>query len=139
MATPEKKTITRSLMGPPFEPKTSTTALRIVDAAPRKVINVNVFAYEGAVGMTLKNQSAHPNPIHGTSAEGEDHPSTTRFITGLFGVASEYGVKLDWINCGMCVDERGPAEWIDGPRRGGPPDLYDWYNESTNTLVIGTR
>ncbi len=139
MTTPEKKTITISLMDPPFESETSTTALRMVDAALRKGINVNVFAYEGAVSMTLKNQAAHPNPIHGTSAEEEDHPSTARFIAGLFGVASEYGVKLDWINCGMCVDERGPAEWIEGPRRGGPPDLYNWYNESTNTLVIGTR
>jgi tRNA 2-thiouridine synthesizing protein D len=82
---------------------------------------------------------AHPNPIHGTSVQEEDHPTTSRFVSGLFGIAGEHGAKLDWINCGMCVDERGPAEWVPGPRRGGPGDFYKWTTESTNTLIIGTR
>ena len=138
MTTNDQKTITVALMEPPYEAESSTTALRIIDAALRKGINVNVFAYEGAVTMTIKGQSSHPNPVKGLSADEHDHATTARFIEGLFKLSGE-SAKLDWINCGMCVDERGPAEWIEGPRRGGPPDLYNWSTESTNTLVIGTR
>ena len=138
MTTSGDKTLTIALMDPPYESETSTTALRIIDVALRKGINVNVFAYEGAVNLTMKAQTAHPNPVKGTSAEEGDHPTTSRFISGLFGLSGESG-KLEWINCGMCVDERGPAEWNEGPRRGGPGDLYKWSTESTNTLVIGAR
>ncbi|MDE2901161.1 MAG: hypothetical protein OXN15_09125, partial [Chloroflexota bacterium] len=49
------------------------------------------------------------------------------------------GPKLDWVNCGLCVDERGAGDWIEGPRRGGPGDLFKMSQESTNTLIIGTR
>ena len=136
--TTKNKTLTIALMDPPFESENTTTALRIVDAALRKGINVNVFAYEGAVSLTLAAQTAHPNPVKGTTAEEQDHPSTARFVAGLFGMSGE-SAKLEWVNCGMCVDERGPAEWIDGPRRGGPGDFYKWTTESDNTLVIGTK
>ena len=47
--------------------------------------------------------------------------------------------KLDWVNCGMCVDERGAGEAIAGVRRGSPADLLKMAQESDNTLVIGTR
>ena len=138
MTTTGEKTITIALMDPPYESGTTTTALRIVDAALRKGINVNVFAYEGAVNMTLKAQSGHANPVKGTSKEEQEHPTTANYITGLFeqGTGSP---KLDWVNCGLCVDERGATEWIEGPRRGGPGDFYKWTMESTNTLVIGTH
>ena len=138
MTTSTERTITIALMDPPYESETSTTALRIIDAALRKGINVNVFAYEGAVSLTLSAQSPHPNPVKGASLEEWDHPTTSRFIEGLFQKGAG-GPTLDWINCGMCVDERGATEWIEGPRRGGPGDLLKWSNESTNTLVIGTH
>ena len=138
MTTNTERTITIAIMDAPYESETSTTALRIIDAALRKGVNVNVFAYEGAVSLTLSSQGAHPNPVKGTSIEEQDHPSTARFIEGLFQ-KSAGGPKLDWINCGMCVDERGPKDWIDGPRRGGPGDLFKWSEESTNTLIIGTH
>ncbi len=138
MTTSVERTLTIALMDPPYESETSTTALRIIDTALRKGINVNVFAYEGAVSLTLRAQSPHPNPIKGTSIEEQDHPTTARFIEGLFKTSAD-GPRLDWINCGMCVDERGATEWIDGPRRGGPGDLFKWSNESTNTLIIATH
>ncbi|MFB3127289.1 MAG: DsrE family protein, partial [Candidatus Acidiferrales bacterium] len=50
------KTLTISIMEPPYESANSTTSLRIIDAALRKGINVNVFAYEGAVSLTIKDQ-----------------------------------------------------------------------------------
>ena len=138
MTSAGQRTLTIALMDPPYESETSTTALRIIDAALRKGIGVNVFAYEGAVNLTMKGQAAHPNPVKGTSAEEQDHPTTARFISGLFGMSGE-AAKLDWVNCGMCVDERGAGEWIEGPRRGGPGDFYKFTQESTNTLVIGTK
>jgi tRNA 2-thiouridine synthesizing protein D len=127
-------TITIALMDPPYEAETTTTAMRIMDAAVRKGHQVNVFAYEGAVNLTMKDQEAHPNPVKGTTAEEEDHPASSRFIAGL--LATE---QVDWINCGLCVDERGASNWIDGARRGAPADFFAWTQESTNTLVIGTK
>ena len=88
--------------------------------------------------MTMKAQAAHPNPVKGTSIEEQDHPSSSRFIAGLFELAGS-GPKLDWVNCGLCVDERGAGDWIEGPRRGGPGDLFKMSQASTNTLIIGTR
>lgn len=133
-----EKSITIALMDPPYESGTTTTALRIMDAALRKGINVNVFAYEGAVNLTMRGQAPHPNPVKGTSIEEQDHPSTSKFIAGLFMLGAD-SPKLEWVNCGLCVDERGAGEWIDGPRRGGPGDLFKFSQESTNTLIIGTR
>jgi len=42
------KTLTITLMDAPYEKASTTTALRIVSAALKKGIHVNVFAYEGA-------------------------------------------------------------------------------------------
>ena len=132
------KTLTISIMDPPYESANSTTTMRIIDTALRKGMNVNVFAFEGAVSLTIKDQKPHPNPVHGTSVEEEKHPLTKDLVAGLFELAKEKGVKLDWVNCGLCVDERGAGNWIDGPRRGGPPDLYKWVEESDATLVVPT-
>ena len=54
MTTSGEKSITIALMDPPYSSGTTTTALRIMDAALRKGINVNVFAYEGAVNLTAE-------------------------------------------------------------------------------------
>ena len=89
------KTITISIMDSPYESATSTTAMRIVDAALRKGHKVNVFAYEGAVSLTLKEQAPHPNPVKGTSVEEQDHPTTAKFVEGLFKKSNG---RLAWIN-----------------------------------------
>jgi len=133
------KTLTVCIMEPPYESANSTTSMRIIDAALQKGINVNVFAYEGAVSLTVKDQKPHPNPVHGTSVEEEKHPTTRQLVAGLFELAKEKGVKLDWINCGLCVDERGAGNWIEGPRRGGPADFHKWVQDSNATLVIPTK
>jgi len=54
-------------------------------------------------------------------------------------LARQNGSKLDWVQCGLCVDERGAAEAIEGLRRGSPADLFKFVEESDNTLVIPTR
>jgi tRNA 2-thiouridine synthesizing protein D len=54
-------------------------------------------------------------------------------------VAARYGGKVDWVNCGMCVDERGVNEFVHGTRRGSPADFQVFTDSSDNTLVIPTK
>ena len=61
----DKKTLTFSLMDGPFENGRTVTALRLIDIAARRGYNINVFAYEGAVGLPFARQEAHPNAVHG--------------------------------------------------------------------------
>src|SRR5262245_40660459 len=132
------KTLTLALMDPPYESANSTTAFRIISAALRKGINVNVFAYEGAVHLPFKEQAPHPNPVKGTSTEQEDHPTTRAFVASLLQLGAGDPV-LTWVNCGLCVDERGAANSIEGVKRGSPADFFRMAQESTNSLVIATK
>ncbi len=133
------KALTIAIMDAPYESANTTTALRIVAAALKRGMDVNVFAYEGSVALTMKDQQPHANPVEGTSAPQEEHPTTRVFVAGLLQLAAEKGVTLDWVNCGLCVDERGAGHWIEGVRRGGPPDFLEMVQASANTLVIPTR
>jgi tRNA 2-thiouridine synthesizing protein D len=133
------KTLTFVLNDPPYENARSTTGLRLVDAALRKGFNVNVFAYEGAVALPFARQAPHANAVHGRDAVQEDHPNPKDWIAALLVEAAERGLKVDWVNCGLCIDERGVAEAIAGVRRGSPVDLARFAEESINTLVIPTR
>ena len=132
------QTLTVALMEPPYEAATSTTAFRIMAAAMAKGIHVNVFAYEGAVSLTLKDQTPHPDPVRGTTLEEKDHPTTKDLVAGLLEMGRGEP-RLAWVNCGLCVDERGAGNWIDGVKRGGPADFLKMAVGSTNTLVIPTR
>jgi len=125
-------------MDPPYESSNTATAFRIMESAINKGTNVTVFAYEGATALSLAAQKGHPNPVKGTSEEEEQHPLTKNFVTGLFNLAKTKGVDFKWINCGLCVDERGVGEWVPGPERGGPPDFVEVVNKYKKTLVIST-
>lgn len=135
----EKKTLTFALMDPPFENARSTTALRLIDIAARRGYDVHVFAYEGAVYIPFALQQAHPNAVHGHDTEEENHPLPKDWVSAVMRAAEAKGGKVDWVNCGLCVDERGAAETIPGVRRGTPADLLKMAGDSDNTLVIGTR
>ena len=135
----DKKTLTFVLMDAPYENQRTTTALRLVDAAVRRGHDVNVFAYEGAVALAFARQAQHPNAVHGRDAVQEDHPLPKDWIAALIEAAQKNGNKIDWVNCGLCVDERGVGEAIPGTRRGSPADLWKQAEGSDNTLVIGTR
>ena len=132
------KKLTLALMDPPYESANSTTALRIISAALQRGIHVNVFAYEGAVCLPLKDQAPHANPVKGTTVEEEDHPTTKEFVSSLLALGNGNPL-LTWVNCGLCVDERGAANVVDGVRRGSPADFFKMAAESTNTLVIPTK
>ena len=134
----EERTLTLALMDPPYESANSTTALRIISAALGQGISVNVFAYEGAVCLPLKDQAPHANPVKGTSVDEEEHPTTKAFVSSLLAMGNDKP-RLTWVNCGLCVDERGAANVVDGVRRGSPADFFKMASESTNTLVIPTK
>ena len=136
---PDKKTLTFALMDAPYESARTTTALRLIDIAVRRGYAVNVFAYEGAVLLPFARQQPHPNAVHGRNVEEENHLLTKDVVAALAAEATQNGGKLDWVNCGLCVDERGAGEAIEGVRRGSPADLWKMAEESDNTLVIGTR
>jgi tRNA 2-thiouridine synthesizing protein D len=134
-----RKTLTFALMDAPFESARSTTALRLIDAAARRGYAVNVFAYEGAVLLPFALQAKHANAVHGHDVAQEDHPLPREWIAALIAEADRHGGKLDWVNCGLCVDERGAAEAIPGVRRGSPADFWKMATASDGTLVIATR
>src|SRR5258705_5552770 len=116
------KTLTLALMDPPYESANSTTALRIISAALNKRINVNVFAYEGAVNLPFKDQAPHANPVKGTTVEEEDHPTTRNFVASLLEIGKADPL-LTWVNCGLCVYDRGAGNSIEGVKDGEPDDF----------------
>ena len=133
-----EKKLTLALMDPPYESANSTTAFRIIYAALAKGIHVNVFAYEGAVCLPLKDQTPHANPVKGTTVEEEEHPTTKAFVESLLKIGGDNPL-LTWVNCGLCVDERGAHNAVEGVKRGSPADFLKMAQESTNTLVIPTN
>jgi tRNA 2-thiouridine synthesizing protein D len=133
-----ERTLTLAIMDAPYESARTTTAFRIIAAALKKGINVNVFAYEGAVSLAVKDQMPHANPIKGTTVEEEEHPVTRDFVSALLELGGGKP-RLTWINCGLCVDERGALNVVDGVKRGSPADFLNMALESTNTLVIPTK
>jgi tRNA 2-thiouridine synthesizing protein D len=122
-----RKTFAIALMDPPYESENLTTAFRILDVMARRGHNINVFAYEGASGLAFAKQAPHPNPVHGKN------------VAALLALAAENGGKVDWVNCGMCVDERGVGEFVAGTRRGSPADFHSFCEASDNVLAIPTK
>ncbi len=89
--------------------------------------------------LTLAIMDApHANPVKGTTVEQEDHPTTKDLVAALVELGKS-DPRLTWVNCGLCVDERGAGNWIDGVSRVGPADFLKMATASTNTLVIPTR
>ena len=132
------KTLTFVLMDAPFESSRTATALRVIDAAIQRGFNVNIFAYEGAVMLPFVHQQQHPNAVHGRDLAEEDHPLPREWIAGMMATATERGTVLNWVNCGLCVDERGASEAIEGVQRGTPADLWKMASASDNTMVVAT-
>ena len=132
-------TLTILLMDAPYEQSRTATAFRLIDAALRRGVGIRVFAYEGAVSLSMTGQKPHANAIHGRTLEEEAHPTPHAWVSSLLELAKEKGVSLDWVNCGLCVDERGANEVVAGVRRGSPADFWKMNLESENTLVIPTR
>ncbi len=133
-----ERTLTLAIMDAPYESARTTTAFRIIAAALKQGVNVNVFAYEGAVSLAIKDQTPHANPVKGTTVEEEEHPVTKDFVAALLALGRENPL-LTWVNCGLCVDERGALNAVDGVRRGSPADFLKMALASTNTLVIPTK
>ncbi len=60
-------------------------------------------------------------------------------MRGLFDVAKQHRVTLRWVNCGLCVDERGVDEQTNGVERGGPEALWQMAEASDGFVFIGTE
>ncbi|MBM3522642.1 MAG: FeS-binding protein [Alphaproteobacteria bacterium] len=135
----KRTTLTFALMDAPFESARTTTAMRMIDVATRRGYDVNIFAYEGAVGLSFAHQKRHANAVHGRDADQEDHPLTREWVVALLEQAAQTGGRLDWVNCGLCCDERGALDHVPGVRRGSPADFWRMASSSDNTLVIATR
>ena len=131
--------LTFLLMDAPYEQSRTVTAFRLLSAAVERGIGVRVFAYEGAVSLPVTQQKPHANALHGRSLEEEAHPTPHLWVSALMEAAKEKGVELDWVNCGLCVDERGATEVVAGVRRGSPADFWKMATETANTVVIPTR
>jgi tRNA 2-thiouridine synthesizing protein D len=135
----DKKKLTFALMDAPYENARTATALRLIDISARRGYDITVFAYEGAVALTFAKQEKHGNSVHGHDVEEEDHPLPREWVASLFEAAKANGGSINWINCGLCVDERGVGEWIDGCVRGGPKHLVEAADASDGTLIMGAR
>jgi tRNA 2-thiouridine synthesizing protein D len=133
-----QKTFAIALMDPPYESENLTTAFRILGAMAQRGHNINVFAYEGASGLAFTRQAPHPNPVHGKNVAEENHPTTKDQIVALIALTEKNGGTVDWVNCGMCVDERGVGEFVAG-RRGSPADFHSFCEVSDNLLAIPTK
>jgi tRNA 2-thiouridine synthesizing protein D len=118
-------TLTILFMDPPHESATSTTVLRLIDAAIRKGHHVNVMAYEGATATTYTSQKTHAK----------------EWVGALLELATARGVKLDWMRSGLDEEERGYHEaQLAGTRRGTPADFYkEQVLPADNVLVVPTR
>ena len=51
-----RKAITFVLNDPPYENSRTTTAFRLIDRAIKRGLDVNVFAYEGAVALAFDKE-----------------------------------------------------------------------------------
>jgi tRNA 2-thiouridine synthesizing protein D len=126
-------------MDAPFEQTRTATAFRLIDATLRHGLGARVFAYEGAVSLSMTAQKPHANAVHGRTLEEEAHPTPHLWVNALTELAKERGALFEWVNCGLCVDERGASDVVAGVRRGSPADFWKMNLESANTLVIPTR
>ena len=135
----DKKKLAFLIMDAPYESARSTTAFRLIDAAVRKGHDVQAFCYEGAVGLSFAKQAPHANAVHGRDATAEDHPNPKDWVTALMQTAQSNGTQLGWMNCGLCVDERGMGEVVPGVTRGSPVDWFKTVESSDNALVIPTK
>jgi hypothetical protein len=70
-------------MDAPYENPRTTSALRLINCALQRGFNVNVFAYEGAVGLGFAKQTPHANAMHGRDVVQEDHPNPKEWVAAL--------------------------------------------------------
>jgi tRNA 2-thiouridine synthesizing protein D len=131
------KTLMVAIMDIPYESADSTTALHIIHAALKDGHNVRVFDMEGAVNPTATAGQLPCSSMRETAAEEERGTATKdRAAASLFQFAKQRGVKLDWVNCGFCVDDKEAGDSPEGLQTVGPEDLVDASLASDATMVI---
>ena len=133
-----KKTLTFALMD---------CALRVgkpdhricIDAAARRGHDINVFAYREAPALAFAPRRRTPTRCTARTSPKKTIPRRKIRSQRCWQRAARNGGKVDWVNCGMCVDERGVNQFVPGTRRGSPADFHAFTEASDNTLVIPTK
>ncbi|MGI9066153.1 MAG: DsrE family protein [Pyrinomonadaceae bacterium] len=144
------KKLTLALMDPPYESADSTTALRIISAALKKGIDVNVFAYEGAVCLRgvppytyswsepntnslsdrlIRNPVASPGATTSYSVSVRDSDGTTASDTVTVTVASSPPPTASFVFNVICC----PTLNLDATASTGNIVSYTWDLEWTTT------
>ena len=85
-----------------------------------------------AEALFVEVMAPHEDPM-------QTHAGPHEWVEAIMAAGEKAGGKVDWINCGLCVDERGVHETVEGARRGTPGDFWKWSDASDNTLVIPTK
>ena len=130
------RTLVVTIMDFPYESADPTTALHIIREALKEGHNVKVFAYEGAINLTTKTQQFSGGQVKEASVEEERQTATNDQMSSLFQIANQRGVKLDWVNCRLRVDNREARDSPEGLRDVGPRDLVNASLGSDATMVI---
>jgi hypothetical protein len=102
----------------------------VVDREPGGKVEVGAHASPDEAALAKRQ--------HCWTVEEEEHPTTKAFVASLLDIGKD-SPQLTWVNCGLCVDERGAANAVDGVKRGSPADFLKMALESTNTPVIPTK
>ena len=114
-----------------------TTAFRILDAAARRGHDINVFAYEGAAAIAFAPQMPHPTPCTAKTSPKRTILRPRIRSLALLIEAGKHGGKVDWVNCGMCVDELAAVyQFVSGTQRGSPAIPWPSPKLPDNTRVI---
>ena len=134
----DKKCLTFALMDPPFESARTATAFRLLHAALGADTTSTSSHTRARWDSPFARQRRMPTP------RTDATPSKKRIrcrACGSSGCRRRRAARrgLEWVNCGLCVDERGVAEAIGGVKRGSPADLWRRAQAADNTLVIATR
>ena len=133
------KTLTFAFMDPPFESERTVTFFDCWTPRWKKTLTFACLPTKVLSLCLFPNKPPHGNAVHGLNREEESHPLSKDWVAALQQKATDKGLTFEWINCGLCVDERGVNDVIDGCGRGGPPDLWRYASKAFNTLTIGTR
>jgi tRNA 2-thiouridine synthesizing protein D len=131
-----RRTLVVTIMDFPYESADPTTALHIIREALMEGHNVKVFAYEGAINFTRKTQQFSDSRVKEASVEEKRQTAANDQMASLFQMAKQRGVKLDWLNCRLCVDNREARDSPEGLRNVGPRDLVNASLESDATMVV---
>lgn len=123
-----------AMIGAPYESDTTTTLLRMADAAVAARHRVSVWTCGFATTLTLATLG-DSKPRNLLSWD-ERFPSTAALVTALLDAAAG---RLEWLVCRYCMEERGATAQIDGVAVRPPYEFVDRLLAADASLVMGLK